>query len=282
MTVPFEKVEGSDLELVVNALAIADPEDWAYQNVVTELQDRGGRSILRLMLNLCDSDEESRQRLGLDVLAQLGVAVGETFIEESFATVVRLCETTTSYDTLQSGITALGYFHDHQGLPIILRNLEHPNEGVRWHVALALPKVAGEPVDPAVIDALMTLMVDESAHVRDWATFGLGTMKDVDNPEIRAALWSRVDDDDPETIFEALRGLGGRHAPGVVERIVELLNKPQVNAYLIDAAVAVPDNRLVDPLKAILANGWIDENITAEWLIVVIESCENVTWRENS
>jgi HEAT repeat protein len=271
-----EKFEGSDHDLVTRALTITDPDDSERFRTISELQHRGGRSILSSMLELCDSLDEKQQSLGLDVLGQLGVASGETFVEESIPTVIRLCEETDSLEVLQSGIAALGHMHDPQGLPVLLANVDHVDEGVRYYVASALPWVVEDSVDPAVIEALIKLMKDTSPLVRDWATFSLGTMLNEDNPVIREALWARADDEDPETIFEALRGLGSRHASGVVGRIIDLLNRPDVSSYYVDAAVAVPDRRLVEPLKALLARGWVDTDITSEWLKLVIDGCENV------
>jgi HEAT repeat protein len=280
MAEPVDDVERSDIELIDYALATNDEDDSTYWDIVIEFQKRGTRTILAKMLELCDSNDESKQRFGLSVLAQLGYKTGETFVEESLPTVIRLCQESSSPDVLQCGITALGHFRDPRGLTTVLRNLHHPNEWVRHDVALTLPNVAGDPTDPEVIDALIALTVDESALVRDWATFGLGTTLHADSPEIRLALWLRVDDEDPETVFEALRGLGARHVPGVIDRVVEVLNRRPVSSYFIGASVEMPDRRLVEPLEAILAMGMDDEDISAGWLGEVIADCANVTFLE--
>ena len=193
---------------------------------------------------------------------------------------IRLCQETASPKVLRSGLSALGWFRDRRALPIVLQHSRHPDVSVRDSVVHALPKLAGDPADPAVTDALITLMLDDSALVRNWATFGLGTALHSDSSEIRAALWLRVDDEDPEIVLEALRGLGARRVPGVVNRVVEVLGRRPVSSYYIDAAVEMPDRRLVKPLELIFATEF-DEEISAKWLTDVISNCSDSTFEES-
>jgi hypothetical protein len=51
---------------------------------------------------------------------------------------------------------------------------------------------------------------DEVASVRDWATFGLGTLSKTDTASLRDALVEPLSDDDADMRKKAIRGLALR------------------------------------------------------------------------
>jgi hypothetical protein len=69
---------------------------------------------------------------------------------------------------------------------------------------------------------LLTLMRDEDADTRNWATFAIGTLReDEDTPEIRDALFAAIDDPHEDTRFEALAGLAIRRDRRIIARILD-------------------------------------------------------------
>jgi HEAT repeat protein len=54
---------------------------------------------------------------------------------------------------------------------------------------------------------LAKLTADEDEEVRDWATFGLGVLGDIDTVEIREALAARLSDANDDAREEAVVGL---------------------------------------------------------------------------
>lgn len=56
----------------------------------------------------------------------------------------------------------------------------------------------------------MELTQDTDEDVRDWATFGLGVFGQLDSPEIREALVTRLSDTNADVRAEALAGLAAR------------------------------------------------------------------------
>ena len=71
--------------------------------------------------------------------------------------------------------------------------------------------------DQRSIDGLICLTMDSSVEVRDWATFGLGSMTEQDTPMLRQALLARLDDLDDIVRGEALVGLARRQDERVIE-----------------------------------------------------------------
>ena len=70
---------------------------------------------------------------------------------------------------------------------------------------------------------LIDLMEDQADEVRDWATFGLGTLSDVDGPEVREALRKRLDDSFGEARDEAICGLARRRETLALQILLERL-----------------------------------------------------------
>lgn len=48
--------------------------------------------------------------------------------------------------------------------------------------------------DPVAAETLLQLMIGADDDVRNWATFGIGTLGKLDSPDIRDALAGRLSD----------------------------------------------------------------------------------------
>ncbi len=72
--------------------------------------------------------------------------------------------------------------------------------------------------------ALIELSADSDFDVRNWATFGLGTLIDLDTPEIREALRQRLDEEDDELRGEAFVGLAKRGDTACIAPLLRELN----------------------------------------------------------
>jgi hypothetical protein len=83
---------------------------------------------------------------------------------------------------------------------------------------------------------LLLLMDDADEDVRDWATFGLGTLGESDSPDIREALFHRLSDEDDNVRQEATAGLGTRRDQRVLPYLIQTLERPPVSDCIIEAA----------------------------------------------
>jgi HEAT repeat protein len=102
---------------------------------------------------------------------------------------------------LAAGIFALGHIDNPLAVPLIASFSSHLSAEVRFAVAFALGCF---PDDLRTVPALLRLTEDAEDDVRDWSTFGLGALGNIDSDEIREALVRRLEDPDEDVREEAL------------------------------------------------------------------------------
>jgi HEAT repeat protein len=219
-------------ELVRAALQSAD-EDEAWR-AVRALHWRGSREVLEAALALCLSASPRERAWGADILGQIGVEE-RAFPEECFRAVDRLLREDAAPEVLAAAAHAMGYLGDARGVPALARLAGHPREDVRLGVARAL----GGRDEPEAVATLLGLTGDADGDVRDWATFGLGSLGslgEADGAAVREALLRRLGDPHGDTHFEAVCGLARRRDERAVPPLVELLRSDPDNLCLREAA----------------------------------------------
>jgi HEAT repeat protein len=209
-----------------------DDEPWES---VRELQTAGGREVFEKAVMWCRSDEPLRRARGADVLGQLGKTAENpttSFAQESFSVLAAIVAEELDPRVLGSTIAALGHLENPDALPFILPFAEHPDANVRFSLVFALGCFAD---DGRSIPALVKLMSDVDGHVRDWATFGLGSLSTTDNPEIREALFRNLHDNHRDVREEAIAGLARRGDKRCLPPLIEALQDSS-SLYVMDAA----------------------------------------------
>jgi hypothetical protein len=208
---------------------------------ICELHKRGGRAALDLASAWRKVSPEQR-RVAACILGQLGYADG-SFAEERFSLLAEMLasETSDAADpaVLNDICVAFGHLRDPRAIPLVLPLADHESENVRFGVVSAL----STHDDADAIAGLIVLSRDVDADVRDWATFGLGSLTDADTPELREALMARLRDPDGDTDQEAIFGLASRGDLRVVPRIIEALEACELSSPLLEAVtvLALPD-----------------------------------------
>jgi HEAT repeat protein len=116
--------------------------------------------------------------------------------------------------------------------------------------------------DAKAIAALIDLSRDSDTHVRDWATFGLGSqlgeLEDpylVDTPDLREALAARLTDPDPDTRQEATVGLAVRRDPRAIEAVKSAFLQGEEGWLHVEAAHALASRELVGVLEEAARSG---------------------------
>jgi HEAT repeat protein len=248
-------------ELVSTALSESD-DDIAW-DAVCALHFRGTEGVLARAETLCRSDSVRERRLGADILGQLGIP-DRTFPKQCLSILLRMLSDEMDADVLQAILVALGHLKESDAIEPASRYRRHPDPGVRHGVVLALTGYD----DPRAVNWLIELSCDEDTHVRDWATFAVAQMIDLDTPAIREALAARLEDADYDTRCEAIVGLAKRGDRRVIPVISEELASNRVGSLVVEAAAMIPDPQFHPRLIALrvwwnVSQTTLDEAIAA-------------------
>jgi HEAT repeat protein len=252
---------------------------------VVALHKRGDSDTFRAAADLLGSPDPNRRVLAVDVLAQLGADRDVPVERRPFASPAAdvrldLLPGENEPEVLASITTACGHLRDPRCVPLLHGLRDHQDERVRFGVVFGLLGID----DDLAVQTLIELTVDGDAHVRDWATFGLGTQIDRDDPKLRSALVARLDDPDDETRSEAIRGLAVR---GDARAIPQLLTDLQCDTVpedpsVLEEALLKLASRTADPRLcqrvSLIEREWRkdrpDEELPAD-LQSAIESCNH-------
>jgi HEAT repeat protein len=238
------------------------PEGEERRAVVSELHRRGSSPVYEAATRWCASQQPLLRSLGADVLGQLGFSEGYPFAEPSTQTLMELLKDREP-NVVDSALVALGHLNTGD-LHTICALVSHASPEVRYAVAFCL----GGRDDELAIQTLERLSRDEDADVRNWATFGLGTLSKADTPALRDALLERLADDDADVRGEAMRGLALRRDVRAARAILDELQRPEVSDLAIEAACEMPRKEFLPLLEALLA-----AEPQAEHVRLAIEQC---------
>jgi HEAT repeat protein len=188
-----------------------------YWEAMWAIRRRATAEVFGSARSLCEGECPLEQCIGCDILAQLGGAE-RPYATQSFPIVASVLANASDLDCLTSAISALGWLGDLRGVDMLLPFLNHVDADVRYWITQSLSALHN---DPRSIAGLIRLTTDSSVEVRDWSTFGLGSLCDEDSREIRDALVARLADDDSIVRGEALAGLAKRQDLRVVEPLLQ-------------------------------------------------------------
>ena len=241
------------------AVILGDPVGKLSQEAIAAMQWRGTKDVLERAVSLCSSPCAVERGVGADILGQLGLP-DRSFPETCLHTLLKMLEIEGNQDVLESILIALSHLHMPGAIGPASLFRHHADPDIRHAVVLAL---SGHE-DARAIEFLIELTKDHDAHVRDWATFALGTLVDVDTTELRQALVERLADDDDDTRGEAFVGLAKRKNPRVLPALSMELVSGSVGTLAVEAAALIGDSQL-HPLLAALQGWWdVDEDLLGE------------------
>ncbi|GAA3443525.1 HEAT repeat domain-containing protein [Planomonospora venezuelensis] len=153
--------------LIEEALRDPDQDGTARWQAITALHERADLETFTAARRLCGGGSAAERMLGIDVLAGLG------FTDRSLPVLRYLAASEDDPMVLYSVLIAFGHLRDPRALPSVITLSEHPDAGVRYGAAYALPNIVGSPPDPAGLAALRRLAADPDDDVADWACLGM-------------------------------------------------------------------------------------------------------------
>ena len=228
--------ENIDIDALFARTLVGDYDDDAAWDAVRSLRMIGSREVLEKAIDWCSSPDPLKRARGADILAQLGKTIEHrenAFPEQSYSAVSQLLQHESEIQPTSSAIYALGHIENPAAIPQIAAHAGHLNDNVRFAVACALGDF---PNDPIAVKILVQLSRDSDSDVRDWATFGFGVQGGQNSPEIREALFERLDDPDEDASEEALTGLCKRNDLRAVPKLIYLLQQLTPSSRVFEAA----------------------------------------------
>jgi HEAT repeat protein len=180
-----------------------------------------------------------------------GSDLNRPFREETVLALLELLTHEQEPRVLESLGYAFAHLDEARGVGPLSALAGHPSERVRSAVVQAL---LGHQ-DELAVQTMLALSTDPDDDVRDWATFGLGTLVRLDTPAIRGALLARLDDAHHDTREEAMYGLALRRDPRAIPVLLDLLE--EYEGPMLDSALLILSDHLDDPrLAAAIAERW--------------------------
>lgn len=266
MTRPMKNPNRTRTQQQLIRIALRDWGSDRHWRAIVELQMRGSPKMLELARLLSSSPSWRRRGLGLYIASQLrqrkrGNDFGsiEYGLDETQALLLAGLHDTHD-EVVRAAVSGLGHRPHPAALVELVRLSTHRSELLRWNVAVSLGRYA----EPAAIEALLRLGGDSDDLVRNWATFGLGSLQEADTPEIRDLLWKNLQDHDAEVRGEALVGLAERGDPRVIGYLAERLDT-NCRVYELDAAEKLASPLLLEALQR-TASGLNESEVSSYWL----------------
>lgn len=249
-------------EKIISRLINNKTDKSRWENIRT-LRQRPSEELFLQSVELTKSDNTKIRKIGIDILAQLGSSP-RPFLKETLKIYFELLEIETDPDVLMSLLYSIGHNNEElnkEQIEKICSFIDKENGWVKEGLVSALLGIDNS----TVIETLTKLSSDKLSHIRNWATFGLGTQIERNNKIIREALWNRVNDKHQETKLEAIVGLAKRKDNRVNEIIKREIIDGEYGILLFEAILEIKDKEFLPLLKQNLKSIKSDKNINPEW-----------------
>jgi HEAT repeat protein len=230
---------------------------------ISALRKRPSEELFSKCVELTKSDNTKIRKIGIDILAQLGSSP-RPFLKETLKIYFELLEVEIDPDVLMSLLYSIGHNNDEldkEQIEKICSFIDNDNSLTKEGLVSALLGID----NLTAIETLIKLSSDKLNHIRNWATFGLGTQIERNNKNIREALWERVNDKHKETKLEAIVGLAKRKDNRVNEIIKREIIDGDYGILLFEAILETKDKEFLPLLNQNLKLIKNDTNINSEW-----------------
>lgn len=238
--------------------------DTTYWQNIGVLRSRANSEVFATSIQLTKSKNFNERIIGIDILAQLGTSP-RPFYNKTIKCFFSLLKNEFNEKVLCSLLFAIGHNNgslNKSQVELISSSKSHISAGVRQGVVFAI----GGVNKPLAVRTLILLSKDKFSSIRNWATFGIGSLIEENSEMIRDALWARVKDAHQETKLEAILGLAKRKDSRVIEIIKKEIVNGEFGIVLLDAIDELRDKQFLPLLKQNLLIAKTNKNINPEWV----------------
>ncbi len=237
------------------------------------LRYRATREVFETARKLSGDTDPHAKRLGVCILSQLGVP-DRVYADESTAILLQLIEQGEKDESLLEAICyGFGHLRATAGIEQLARLKNHQSSQIRVAVVNGLMCQTNQ----LAIKTLVEMTADTDAAVRNWATFALGSMVDINAPSVNDALLHRLEDPVDDIGEEALLGLARRRDGRILSHLQKKLSSNSVSDHSVEAAKELGDQSLLPLLRSLKLWWTLRPNLLDE----AITSCSVNDAREN-
>jgi hypothetical protein len=247
---------------ILSRLIVNKTDKTRWDNI-NALRKRPTIELFAKCVELTKSNNPKVRKIGVDILAQFGLPP-RPFLTETVKIYFHLLEVETVPDVLMSLLYSIGHNNeklDNVQIEKICSFIHNDNSQIKEGLVFALLGIE----NPIAIETLIKFSSDKLSHIRNWATFGLGTQIERNNMTIREALWDRVNDIHQETKHEAIVGLAKRKDKRVNDIIKREIMGGKYGLLLFEAIIEIQDIGLLPLLKQHLKTIKHDKTINHVW-----------------
>ena len=235
-----------------------------YWDNIAELRKRKTEDIYNKAFKLAKSKNNKNKIIGIDILAQFGFNP-RIRQKETINLYFEILECKPNDAILFALFFAISHNNKNLAKKQVIKLTEFKNsenKDIRYSLVSALSGID----DLLAIETLIELSKDKFSLIRNWATFGIGTLSDLNNNQIITALWLRTKDKHQETKLEAILGLANRNQVLVKQQIIQELKNGEFGILLFDAVKALNDKDLIPYLEYNLKSAKNDSGIKEVWI----------------
>lgn len=243
-----------------------------YWDNILELRKRPTKDVFLLAKSYANNSNDKIKEIGIDVLAQLGLKE-RPFQQLTLNLFFDLLQQPQSPKILKALLYGLSHNNDNlssKDLVLIIPYKNHRSKIVRLAATFALSGIENE----LAINALLELMQDKDASIRDWATFGIGSLIESDSPSIQNALKINSQDTDMNVRHEAIRGLANRNVE-VLNMVEDEIKHDTTSNLLFEVIQDLNATQFLPQLNLLLTKYGEQNDIWSERLKACIEHLES-------
>jgi len=250
---------------------------WKY---ISELRKRKTKDIFEKSIELTKSEISKEKKIAINILAQFGYP--RLHQKEILKTYFNLLKTEKDKNVISSILYAIGHNNDNlteKQIDIVCSFKNHKSVNVRHGLVSAILTI--DKTKPII--TLIQLTKDKDSDIRDWATFGIGTQIETDNPIIRETLWKRINDSDENTRFEAIIGLAKRKDEKIKDVLKnELLKIDEFGSLILEAIEEFNDKEFIILIEEQIKRNKVLKKVNEDWLLETLEKLKKLNKKTNA
>ncbi len=204
-----------------------------YWENISVLRGRPSKELFTKCVKLIKSPNPNKKCIGIDILAQMGLPP-RPFLKQTLELYFNLLKQEENANVIMSILYSIGHNNENltkSQIEILCSFANTDDKKIKEGLISSLLGIE----EPIAIQTLIKFSKDRLSNLRNWATFGIGSQIEKDCPDIRKALWDRINDKHQETKLEAILGLAKRNDDAIINIIKKELLEGEYGILLFEA-----------------------------------------------